>query len=191
MSPTAEQRRILSLAEAASQVRDADTLLFRRKGVISSAGRGAYSHAAKSGWWGSDLFCLEIREWHGGRAVTLESQVKRFPGCIDVYRPKMTPEECAKSLEAMRRKCGRAYNYAGILWASLLHLPVIRWFVSADTGDDLDKDDGLPEFCSQAVANADHIGSGQDPVPNLVDRLTEPSDLARSWFYQYLFTLVP
>ena len=60
-------------------------LLFRRRGLIAIAGRGEHSHAAKAAWWGDDLFCLEVREWHGGRAVTLESQVAKFPGRIDVY----------------------------------------------------------------------------------------------------------
>ena len=40
--------------------------------VIAIAGRGRHSHAAKAAWWGDDLFCLEVREWHGGRAVTLD-----------------------------------------------------------------------------------------------------------------------
>ncbi len=60
-------------------VRDGDLLLFRRRGLISIAGRGDHSHAAKAAWWGDDLFCLEVREWHGGRAVTLSSQVARYP----------------------------------------------------------------------------------------------------------------
>src|SRR4029079_15323530 len=58
-----------------AQILDADLLLWRRRGLIASAGRGAYSHAGKAAWWGDDLFCLEVREWRGGRAVTLESQV--------------------------------------------------------------------------------------------------------------------
>lgn len=31
------------------------------------------------------LFCLEVREWTGGRAVTLSNQVRCYPGRIDVY----------------------------------------------------------------------------------------------------------
>jgi hypothetical protein len=37
---------------------------------------------------------------------------------------------------------------------------------------------------------ADRLGGGVDPVPHLADRLTEPADLARSPFYEYLFTLI-
>ena len=78
--------RYQTLTEGRSKIRDADLLLFRRRGLISIAGRGKHSHAAKAAWWGNELMCLEVREWYGGRAVTVASQVKRCPGAIDVYR---------------------------------------------------------------------------------------------------------
>jgi len=59
---------LVPFAEARLRVRDADLLLYRRRGLISIAGRGDHTHAAKAAWWGDDLFCLEVREWHGGRA---------------------------------------------------------------------------------------------------------------------------
>ncbi|HTM52465.1 MAG TPA: hypothetical protein VL175_00465 [Pirellulales bacterium] len=34
---------------------DSDLLLFRRRGLISIAGRGEHSHAAKAAWWHNDL----------------------------------------------------------------------------------------------------------------------------------------
>ncbi|HEY2895136.1 MAG TPA: hypothetical protein VGJ16_13010 [Pirellulales bacterium] len=34
---------------------DSDLLLFRRRGLISIAGRGEHSHAAKAAWWQTDL----------------------------------------------------------------------------------------------------------------------------------------
>jgi len=40
-----------------------------------------------------------------------------------------------------------------------------------------------------ALTLADRLGGWVDPVPHLADRLVEPGDLARSLFYQYLFTL--
>ena len=41
--------------QARHRVRDADLLLFRRRGLISIAGRGDHSHAAKAAWWQDDL----------------------------------------------------------------------------------------------------------------------------------------
>jgi hypothetical protein len=185
--------KVLPLAEARSRISDADLLLFRRRSPISIAGRGTHSHAAKAAWWEGELFCVEVREWHGGRAVTLESQVNKFPNRIDVYHANPQnrwPEyDRTRSTTMMRRLAGCDYGYAAVLAAAMLHLPLIRLAVRATTEDDAI--DRRPPFCSQACAMADRIGGGVDPVPHLADRLTEPADLARSPFYEYAFTLVP
>jgi len=89
----------------------------------------------------------------------------------------------------MRKLCGWNYGYAGLIAASFLHLPIVRWFVRPDMDDNAV--DRRPPFCSQACAMADRLGGGVDPVPHLADRLTEPADLARSPFYRYRFTLIP
>ncbi len=94
--------------QARRQIRDSDLLLFRRRGLISIAGRGDHSHAAKAAWWDEELFCLEVREWHGGRAVTLESQVRRFPARIDVYQAN--PEELLAPVRSSRRHTRHAAN---------------------------------------------------------------------------------
>ena len=184
---------LLSLPAAQPHIRNADLLLFRRRGPIAIAGRGVHSHAAKAAWWGEELFCLEVREWHGGRAVTLASQVRRFPGRIDVFRANPNnrwPEfDRQRSSQLMRRLAGCDYGYVAVARAAMLHLPVVRWWVRASTEDGAI--DRRPPFCSQACAMADRMGGGVDPVPYLADRLTEPADLARSPFYEYQFTLIP
>jgi hypothetical protein len=190
MTPLAKQH-FVTLADARSEILDGDLLLFRRRGLIAIAGRGEHSHAAKAAWWGDDLFCLEVREWHGGRAVTLDSQVRRRPGRIDVYRAnpaKRWPEyDRTRATTMMRRLAGCDYGYVGLLAAAMLHLPFIRMAVRAEVDDNAI--DRRPPFCSQACAMVDRVGGGIDPVPHLADRLTEPADLARSPFYEYLFTL--
>jgi len=181
--------------EVRHQIFNGDLLLFRNGGLIPVAGRSVYSHAAMAGWWvggGVDhLMCLELRELRGGRAVTLISQVMRFPGRIDVYRPNLTADQREKAFAAMRGKAGHDYNYWGLISTACLHLPGIRFFAKPDLSD-LDILRGRhPEYCSQAVASAYRLGAGVDPVPNLNDRLTEPADLARSSLFSYLMTLVP
>jgi hypothetical protein len=180
-------------AQARARRRDGDLLLFRRRGLISIAGRGDHSHAAKAAWWSEDLFCLEVREWHGGRAVTLSSQVQRFPARIDVYQTNPDdrwPEyDRAGATRFMRRLAGCGYGYAGVAAASLLHLPLVRLLVRADVHDV--ESAGRPPFCSQACAMSDRLGGGVDPVTHLADRMTLPADLARSPFYKYRFTLTP
>jgi hypothetical protein len=187
-----EEPNLVRYADVRHAIRDGDLLLFRRRSVISIAGRGLHSHAAKAAWWDTDLFCLEVRELCGGRAVTLSSQVRRFPGRIDVFQ--VNPEDRwpeydrQGATEFIRRLCGCPYGYAGVAVAGLLHLPVVRWLVRPDVSDGaLDR---RPPFCSQACAMSDRLGGGVDPVPHLADRITEPADLARSPFYQYRFTLL-
>jgi hypothetical protein len=186
-------RQFVPLAAARPSIRDGDLLLFRRRGLIATAGRGTHSHAAKAAWWHEDLFCLEVREWHGGRAVTLESQIRKYPDRIDVYRANPAnrwPEyDRTRSTQWMRRLAGCDYGYAAVLAAAMLHLPFVRMAVRAEVDDNAI--DRRPPFCSQACAMTDRLGGGVDPVPHLADRLTEPADLARSPFYQYLFTLTP
>jgi hypothetical protein len=187
------QPRLVALADARPHIADADLLLFRRHNLIAVAGRGEHSHAAKAAWWGDELFCLEVREWHGGRAVTLASQVKKFPGRIDLYRAnahERWPEfERTRSTHFMRHLAGCDYGYAAVLAAAMLHLPFVRMAMRAEVDDSAI--DRRPPFCSHACAMADRLGGGVDPVPHLADRLTEPADLARSPFYEYSCTLTP
>jgi len=178
-----------------SLIRRADLLLYRRRGAISIAGRGAHSHAAKAIWAGkqNDVpMVLETRSFVGARAVTLASQVRLYPGRIDVYHSNAGgrwPEyDRQKADRAMWCMVGKKYGWRGLWCAAVLHLPVVRWFVRAEL-DDL-AIHKRPPFCSHACAYADRMG-GVDPVNHLADRLTEPADLARSPFYAYAFTLIP
>lgn len=180
-----------TLQHAKREISDGDLLLFRRRGLIAKAGRGIHSHAAKAAWWGGELFCLEVREWYGGRAVTLESQVERYPGVIDVFQvnpeDRWGPYDRIAATDYMRRLAGCDYGYLSVLAAAALHLPLVRWFVRPDMEDA--SASRRPPFCSQACAMADRLGGGVDPTPQLADRLTEPADLARSPLYEYRCTL--
>ncbi len=86
-----QYRNFVRLRDVRKEIEDGDLLLFRRRGLISIAGRGVHSHAAKVAWWGDELICLEVREWIGGRAVTLESQVRRNPGRTYQIRYEFQP----------------------------------------------------------------------------------------------------
>jgi hypothetical protein len=186
------------LAQAASDIQTADLLLFRGKGFVSKAiriaGRSAYSHAAKASWHNHRLLCLEVREFKGGRAVTLESQVAKYPKQIDVFQANAEgrwPEyDRAKADDYMTGLCGVEYGYFAIAESFVLHAPVLRWKAKPPTEDEIFDEKRLP-YCSAAVAMADDFGGGVDVVPNLANWAVEPGDLARSLFYSYLFTLEP
>jgi len=185
----------MKLSRVESLIEDGDLLLFRGRGIVARligiAGRSVYTHAARAIWWGDTLFCCEVRELKGGRAVTLESQVRRFSGLIDVFEtnPSNRWREYDRqgAVRTMRRLAGCDYGYLGVAKAALRHLPLWRCLIRPDMNDR--RWTSQPPFCSQACAMADRVGGQVDPVPHLADRVTEPADLARSPFYCYRFTL--
>jgi len=182
------------------QIRTSDLLLFRGRGIMATligrAGRSPYTHAAKAIWWpdaGSEranLMCVEMREFRGGRAVTLDSQVQRHPGRIDVFtlsaavEALYNREEAAATMVAM---CGHDYGYGSLWRAAWCHLVGVRLFARPNIDDAYLS--GEPLFCSAACAVADRVGGGLDPVPTLADQWVEPADLARSAVWSYRFTL--
>lgn len=182
------------LAEVKDTIRDGDVLMFRHgpslyQKAIAAAGRSDYSHAAMAAWWGDELMVLEVTDGHGGRAVTLESQVKRFPGRYDVFRTNPSKRERYNrrgAVKYMRSLAGVEYGRKNLLRVALLHLPFVRWFSKPVTNDE---ENGSTPFCSQAVSAALRIGGGVDPVLLLADKSTEPGDLARSPFLEYVCTL--
>jgi len=221
-------RVYLPLADAASRICDGDLLQFRPRRLrpaehlTSIAGRGEYCHSAIAAWWRSEVggrrsaqaeFCptsdfrtptstlmlIEARLW-GIRAVTLRSQVERFPGLIDVYetnRGRVFPAfSTAAMVAAMREKTGRTYGWRMLVRAVLTHALLARLIVRACTQDNgTHTDHRGPEFCSQAIASAARLAGGEDPVSALCDGSTEPSDLTRSALFNhhgqgYRFTLV-
>lgn len=195
----------LSISEHSEQIATGDVLLFRAgdglvSRLISVGGRGPWSHAALAAWWGDDLFCLEVREWYGGRAVLLDREVAKRPQRIEVYRLRAdlrTAEMALRSdtvamhavVRTMARFAGGNYGYRSVLRTALYHLPFIRFAMKPMTDDEMEN--GLPPYCSQAVAYSYRVSGDCDLVPNAADCVTEPSDLARSALLEYQFTLVP
>jgi hypothetical protein len=176
---------------ARPEIRDADLLLFRPRGLIwraiAVAGRSEYTHAAMAGWWGRRLMNVEMTSG-GGRAQLLSNIIRRWPGVVDVYRANADRKRFSRkrALAAMIAITGKPYGKWNLFLASLYHVPLARFLVSPDSNDI--ETTPWPPFCSQAVATACRAG-GVDPVPHLSDRLTEPADLARSGFFEYRFTL--
>jgi len=186
----------LSLCLAQPEIQQADLLLFKSHGLISrgirTIGRSEYSHAAKVDIWDGVLYCVELREFKGGRIVTLESQVLRYPGQIDVFRTNphnLAPFNRAASAAYMRQYAGQDYGYAAIVATSLQYLPVIRLLYDHDYSIEEGKSPDKPPFCSGGCAAADQFGGGIDPVPHLAGKFTTPGDLGRSMFYEKMFTL--
>lgn len=194
----------LTIAEAHDRglLRQASLLQFRgsRKSLVASwimgTGRGKYSHSAMLVFCGQDPFVAEVREFVGGRIVTLESQVERNDGKIDVYHPPTTERNAGKwsgmadevAARRMMRFAGCDYGYAAVALAYLYYVPCLRARLAPPINDD-EAWDGLPPYCSHAVSLS-FRASDRDPVPNLADRYTAPNDLTRSGFFEYACTLI-
>lgn len=204
------------LREAQLEIKDGWLLNFRGQGLFSSLIRlgsnGPWTHSGLSIWTRGELMCAEIREFKGGRIVTLKSQVKRYPGQIDVFEPDFegryrdtySPSGAA---DYMMRLAGCDYGWYAVMQASLVHMPLVRLAMSAALSKfaygrkflqycrasqykaAIRKD--RPPFCSMAADAAYLLGGNIDVIPNLESRLTEPTDLARSMFFKYRFSLVP
>jgi len=207
MTPDASRK--IAYPSNRSLIWNGDLLLFRpatRIGrLIARAGRSEYCHVGTAVWarsqllgtavWArSQLLCCDTRAT-GGRRVRLSRLVEAYPGAIDLYRPLYTGSEEAAHAKRewvadwVFRHAEGLYGWGSILKMSLLHAPVLRWLIDAhEYRDDVEAGTMQP-VCSELRSIADRL-AGDDPVPNLADRLTEPGDLARSTLYRYLGTLV-
>ncbi len=160
-------------------------ILLRRAGrwwssrAIARASGTPYCHAAMAGWWGDVLLCLETIQFHGARAVTLSSQVRRDPGKWDVYVVRKPYDEHA-AVQAMARGMGEPYGWRS-LWLAALRR-VLRMPLTDDTLN------GSPPICSQLVSCGARAG-GRDPQPDRADCTTEPGHLAVPGFAEYRHTL--
>tara|TARA_R110000824_G_scaffold282601_18_gene470916 strand:- start:1427 stop:2041 length:615 start_codon:yes stop_codon:yes gene_type:complete len=190
---------ILPYAEARSLIQEGDVLLFRGKGLISwlikRYGSGVHSHSAIAHWDDDNLECVEFREFRGGRAVSLKTQIETHPNNIDVFRAanvvqygeerfEFTNETAKEVSNIMINLSGLPYGWKNICKLIKHYLPF--WRLAKQNVKD---DDPTKVFvCSTAVAYA-YRKAYLDPVPYLADSAVMPSDLARSSLFRYQFTI--
>ena len=191
-------RVCVSFSEAARSIRNGDIILAPWIPLVGYAGRSRYGHAGMLAWWRAELMLLEFYVW--GQAIPFRARVDYMPGTCDVYRanaggrwPEWKPGRAVdKMLELLEQPLG----WRSTLEAALAHLPLLCWAASAARWlpgpgwYEAEDESNRPPQCTEAIAIADEAG-GVDPVPHLARRLTEPADLARSPFYEYLFTVFP
>ena len=200
--------------EAEQYIKEGDVLLFRGRGLsswlIKRYGSGVHSHAAMAHWDNDNLECIEFREFKGGRAVSLKSQVETHPDNIDIFRPArqihsmnfsgwpenmeaydreeqidIFNEDTAKEVtDVMSQLTGLPYGWKNIWKLAKHYLPFARL-----AKQNIKDDDPMNVFvCSTAVAYA-FRKAYIDPVPYLADSAVMPADLARSALFKYQFTI--
>jgi hypothetical protein len=183
-------RRPLGVDRAGLEIRDGDILLWRPTslvGRIIAQGTGSiYSHASMAGWWNSALMNVEMLQFRGGQAACLKKQVRRWPGCCDVYRPRSPLYAGEDALYQMKRLISQPYgwqDFAFIVAHRYLRLPLV------DPADSMDP--AKPRVCSAAVAWAVRTGCGLRVDQRACDAEIVPGDLADEEFSSYVLTLVP
>lgn len=186
-------RKLLDYDAARGKIIDGDLLLWRPVDVfgrlITAGTGGIYSHVAMAAWYHGVLLQFEQLQWHGGRAVTLSSQVRRWPGRCDVYRVNtLMPFRFGRyATEAMARRTGTPYGWRD--FARIAMRQVAPWWPAPDgIGDD------RPLVCSAAVAAACDAGGSTPTILDACGRAKplwqiRPDELAEP-FSQYQFTLV-
>lgn len=189
---------IVKFSEARWELRAADLGVVRTQdysptsALIGLKGRSLVSHALFVDLWDGLPMALESREWIGSRGVTLESQVRRYPGAILILRPRLSDEQAETAAVVARRMLGQPYDYRAILAMWLLHLPLAQACyrmreVTLDGGETIEG----AKHCSRFYGAALELGALVDPVPHLAGKFTEPGDFLRTDFFRPLFWLIP
>lgn len=201
LTPYAPGTNRRALVDVQHELGNAWLYLYRPRGwrkwksrIIADATGGPYSHAGlirrtrDNGT--SCLDVLEMIEGKGGRAVPLDSIVRRYPRSVDVYRPDLThfPEfDPAGTVAYMHQLTGRDYGWWSLVKLIVRRVPIL-WHVFRSKSQDPREWTCAP-FCSFAVAAAARIGGRVDPVRNLSADLVTPNDLCRSLLWEYAYTL--
>lgn len=173
-------------------IKDGDLAMVRNGGLIARLSDGDYTHVGKCIWIRDALgnpkvlMIAELREGRGGQILTLSSQVARFPGKIDIFRPLCSPDCAALSADYVARMAGHDYGWGAIRLACYKRLTLLRlvtgWKFRTD-GTELSPW-AEPKHCSQAVcwgerAAARKIDPDWEPT-HKNDRDCEPNDLANT-----------
>lgn len=204
---------ILDYEDAIREIQTGDVLLFKAPPFpsigwwITQYTGGKHSHVGLAKRDGEHVYCVEQREFKGGRAVNLKTQVDQNPCRIDVYRPKkeviawessddngfsvknvkytFTSDIANAIIDTAMELTGTEYGWKNIWEIFKGYVPIGRLIYSRKNGDD---DIAKAYVCSTLVTYAYRINF-LDPCPNLRDAKTKPADLAQSSLLDYLFTI--
>lgn len=200
---------IRTYADARADILDGDVAIWHGRAHkplhlgIQDFSASRFIHSAIFGWLGDGwaaqqlLLLAEFTQKKGGVLTLASSQIRGESGCWSVFRPRFLFQDHRRAAFLnMVNLTGRAYCNRSI-WSNLLRsLPVLRWFFGR-RADENDATTWGAETCSASVCQSlrlvgfdpDSGDSWSDPVPHKSDYLVTPTDLVRSRFFDYRFTL--
>lgn len=203
---------LIPYQEARNYIDESDVLLFRAQGFVGRAitlyTGGMHSHVGLAHWDNDRLYCVEQREFKGGRSVRLSSQVPKFH--IDVYRAQpyvyrphvekngkfdidwqrtsFTNQVKKDIADVALELTGQPYGWGNIWEFCKCYLPGLH-LLQLIRKKKID-DGKIPKtfVCSTVITYA-YRKHYKDPCPNLSDVQTSPADIAQSSLFNYMFTL--
>lgn len=201
-------QNIISLEESLTKIKEADVLLYKAQDFpsvswwIAEYTGGIHSHVGLAHKDRNDWYCVEQKEFRGGRSIYLPNAVRRNPGRIDVYRvvpvvyepyfngeikwiPKEFTEEVANEVTRTALQItGNPYGWTNIYNIAKGYAPFFR-LRRTDKGDD---EISQAYVCSTVISYSFRINY-VDPCPHISDGRTTPADIARSAVLKYMFTI--
>lgn len=187
-----------------------DLMVLRNPGLVSWVTRSPASHVGTLLWREADqnsLSVAESREGRGGQVLSLSSQVRRFPGQIDIYRPTNGCPQAVRERAATicLNWAGYGYNYPGIWNQWIGTMPLLRLFSEKVLGKSYDLHDltlspwEAAKYCSQLVGWSYRravyeleLKLDWDVCPGLGDRWITPGNLIHGGsFTPVALSLVP
>jgi hypothetical protein len=163
-------------------IQNGDWLLFRRRtgadpvaAAIGIGGRSPYYHAGMAAWINDRLFCVEVKQFVGGRVALVENLLVDPNVAIDVRHILTKKYDRQLAVNGMLGLTGKPYGWHA-LWRTILSKGVFfRWFIRPSTDDG---SNGTAPYCSMGVSRESRK-AGFDPASLLGDAWTEPGDLGR------------
>ena len=152
--------------------------------LIAEETDSIYTHATMLGWAASDALMIAETGNHGARLILLSAEIKRYPGCYDVYRVVSDRYDLDQAWSFMCHASGSEYSYR-FLWRAWLRRHWHR-FPPIPNSDDPQ----WPRDCSALVHAALRFGNG--PQVGLFDCDVSPADLLTMFPHpRYVGTLYP
>ena len=168
-----------------------DILLFRQESIPGRIAafftQSDYSHAALVSVEGDTVYCLEVREFLGGRKIDLETYLQEEPAVFEVWRMNNLPSHHFQTnvVKTMEKFVGVEYGWKHVIKAVMVR-SALTFFgdrFARRVWRYLDESEKHPPFCSEAVSIA-YRSAAIDLCPKIPDRFTFPGDLAKSPFLE-------